>query len=250
MRALTIVHQADAGPGVFGRAVRASGWGLDSWLPPIQPEPPDTAGFDAVLTFGGAMNADQEAEHPWLAREKSLLAGLIEYEKPILAVCLGCQLLAEAAGAPARRASAPEIGWRMVEVTKQGVADPVIAPLAPGFKAFQWHSYEAPLPPGAAELAESPVCLQAYRIGERAWGIQFHAEVRLADAERWIDDYRSDPDAVRIGLDPERLRAETRERMTAWNRLGFELCERFIAAVSPASRRRPRSRRRRETSTR
>jgi GMP synthase (glutamine-hydrolysing) len=250
MRALTIVHQADAGPGVFGRAIRAAGSGLDSWLPPTQPEPPELDCVDAVLTFGGAMHADQEREHSWLATEKALLGELLDRGTPVLAVCLGSQLLAEAAGAPARRASEPEIGWLQVEVTEEGAGDPLIGPLAPSFTAFQWHSYEAPLPPGALALARSPVCLQAYRVGERAWGIQFHAEVKPADAERWIGDYRSDPDAVRIGIEPERLRAETRERIDAWNQLGFELCERFLAVASRGSRRRPIFRRPRGTSRR
>jgi GMP synthase (glutamine-hydrolysing) len=115
-----------------------------------------------------------------------------------------------------------------VEVTPEGRDDPVIGPLAPAFEAFQWHSYEVPLPPDAVALAQSPVSLQAWRAGEVAWGIQFHAEVSAADAEHWIDDYRSDPDAVRIGLDPEALRAETRPRMEAWNQLGRELCVRFL----------------------
>jgi GMP synthase (glutamine-hydrolysing) len=108
----------------------------------------------------------------------------------------------------------------------------VMAPLAPGFEAFQWHSYEAVPPEGAAILARSPVCTQAYRVGERAWGIQFHAEVTAADAGKWIDDYRSDEDAVRTGVDPETLRAETDEKIAAWNALGRELCGRFIEAVS------------------
>ena len=228
MRALAIVHQADAGPGIFGREIRAAGWGLDSWLPSTQPEPPPADDFDAVLTFGGAMHPDREDVHPWLATEKALLARLLDRGTPLLAVCLGSELLAEAAGARPRLAREPEIGWAEVEVADEAATDPVIGPLRPRFTAFQWHSYEVPLPPGAVALAQSLVCLQAYRIGECAWGIQPHAEVRLVDAERWIDDYRSDPDAVRIGLDPERLRGETHERIGAWNQLGFELCGRFL----------------------
>ena len=250
MRALAIVHQADAGPGIFGHAIRAAGCGLDSWLPPTQPDPPDPDGFDAVLTFGGAMHPDQGDAHPWLRTEKALLARLLDRGTPLMAVCLGSELLAEAAGGRPRRAREPEIGWGEVEVADEAAGDRVIGPLAPRFTAFQWHSYETPLPPGAAALATSPVCLQAYRVGDAAWGIQFHAEVKPADARRWIDDYRSDPDAVAIGIDPERLRAETQERIGAWNRLGFELCERFLDAVSRASRTRPRSRRRRGTPTR
>jgi len=193
------------------------------------PRPVDD--YDAVLVFGGAMHADHEERHPWLREEKRLLAGLLERRVPLLGVCLGAQLLAEAAGAPARRASRPEIGWHDVEVTDAGADDPLLAPLAPRFEAFQWHSYECPLPPGATELARSDVCLQAYRIGDSAWGIQFHAEVTPEDAEAWIDDHRSDEDAVRIGLEPDLLRRQTRGAIARWNQVGRALCARFLDAV-------------------
>jgi GMP synthase (glutamine-hydrolysing) len=140
-------------------------------------------------------------------------------------------VLADAAGGEARRASEPEIGWFEIEVTDEGAADPVIGPLAPSFTGFQWHSYEAVPPEGAVALARSAVCNQAYRIGELAWGIQFHAEVTAADLGDWIDDYQVDEDAVRIGIDPEALRAETEPRIGDWNRLGRELCGRFLDAI-------------------
>jgi GMP synthase (glutamine-hydrolysing) len=232
VRALSIVHQADAGPGVFADVIRARGWELETWMPPTQAQPADAGSYDAVLAFGGAMNADQEDQHPWLVGEKALLREVIAAGTPILGVCLGSQLLAEAAGARPGRAAEPEIGWREVELTAEGREDPLLGPLAPSFEAFQWHSYEAPLPPGATPLARSPVCLEAYRLDGRAWGIQFHAEVTLADVAHWIDDYRSDPDAVRIGLDPEELRTETAPRIGAWNRLGAGICQRFLDAVS------------------
>jgi GMP synthase (glutamine-hydrolysing) len=233
MRALAIVHQRDAGPGVFADEIRERGIELDQWMLSERGTGPprEIADYGAVLTFGGAMHADQEDRHPWLRFEKDFLAAMLDDGMPLLAVCLGCQLLAEAAGGSARRASEPEIGWREVEITEEGKADPVIGPLAPRFTAFQWHSYEA-VPPDEAEiLAQSPVCAQAYRIGERAWGIQFHAEVAAADAGRWIDGYRSDEDAVRIGIDPDALRAETEQKIADWNRLGRELCGRFIEAI-------------------
>jgi GMP synthase (glutamine-hydrolysing) len=230
MRALAIVHQTDAGPGVFADEMAERGVELDEWLlsergtgPPLE-----IADYDAVLTFGGAMHADQEGRHPWLHFEKDFLAAMIDDRMPVLAVCLGSQLLAEAAGGSARRASEPEIGWYPVEVTEEGSADPVIGPLGPSFEAFQWHSYEALPPEGAVILARSPVCAQAYRVGEVAWAIQFHAEVSAAGAGAWIDDYRADEDAVSIGVDPQALGAETEERISGWNQLGRELCGRFI----------------------
>jgi GMP synthase (glutamine-hydrolysing) len=233
MRALAIVHQRDAGPGVFAEALGSEGVELDEWYRAESDEPPSDPGdYGAVLTFGGAMHADQADRHPWLADEKALLASLLESGVPLLGVCLGSQILAEAAGGSARRASEPEIGWYEVEVTEDGAEDPLLGPLAPRFTAFEWHSYEFDLPPGATALASSAICLQAYRVGAAAWGIQFHAEVSASDAENWIDDYRSDEDAVRIGIDPEPLRSETRERIGEWNELGRALCERFLAVAA------------------
>jgi GMP synthase (glutamine-hydrolysing) len=233
MRALSITHQADAGPGVFAEELRERGVELEDWMLSERGTAPprEIAEYDAVLTFGGAMNADQEDRYPWVRFEKDFLAAMLDDGMPILAVCLGCQLLADAGGGSARRAREPEIGWLGVEVTGDGEDDPVIGPLAPSFEAFQWHSYEALPPEGATILARSPVCVQAYRIGERAWGIQSHPEVTEQDVGRWIDDFRSDEDAVRIGVDPEALRAETEEKIEAWNRLGRELCGRFVEAI-------------------
>jgi GMP synthase (glutamine-hydrolysing) len=245
VRALAIVHQADAGPGVFAEEIRGRGWDLDEWLIPDSAEAPeDPFGYDAVLTFGGAMNVHEREAHPWIERELRLLAELLERGTPLLGACLGTQLLAEAAGGEIRRAPRPEIGWVPVDVEGEANDDlllgPLLAagdgsPIAGGdeaFEAFQWHSYEAIPPPGALALARSAVCDQAYRLGDRAWGIQFHAEVSAANALRWIADWRSDPDAVRIGLDPDALRTETEEKIGAWNRFGRELCGRFLDAAS------------------
>jgi len=233
MRALAIVHQPDAGPGVFAEEMRARGVELDEWaLSDRGTGPPrEIADYDAVLTFGGAMHADQEDRHPWLRFEKDFLAAMLDDGMPLLAVCLGTQLLADAAGGVARRLDEPEIGWLEVELTDEGGADPVIGPLAPGFTAFQWHSYEGVPPEGATILARTPACPQAYRIGDLAWGIQFHAEVTASDAARWIADYQTDEDAVRIGIDPEAFGEQTERQIDDWNRVGRELCGRFLDAI-------------------
>jgi len=228
VRVLGISHQADAGPGVFAEAVRTAGHSLDEWMLPDGDAPGDPLGYDAVMTFGGSMHADQEAKHPWLADAKALLGELIARRVPLLGVCLGSQLVAEAAGAPAEPAPEPEIGWFEVELTAEGVSDPLLAPLAPRFTAFQWHSYRSPLPPGAVALARSPGALQAFRAGDHAWGIQFHAEVTEHDAIGWTDRYEEDEKAVEMGLDPDALSATIRERIGAWNQLGRELCGRFL----------------------
>jgi GMP synthase-like glutamine amidotransferase len=236
VRVLAIVHQPDAGPGVFADAIRDAGATLDTWLLTTSPESPDDPlGYDAVLTFGGAMHPDQLVAYPSLAQEKAVLGELLDRQVPLLGVCLGSELVAEAAGGEARRTGTPEIGWYRVETTDEAVEDPLMAPLAPGFEALEWHSYETPVPPGAVALARSAACLQAYRVGRNAWGIQFHAEVTLADLEAWLDDYRSDPDAVALGLDPGRLRSQTRALIADWNQLGRDLCARFLAIAAQSS---------------
>jgi GMP synthase (glutamine-hydrolysing) len=232
VRALAIVHQRDAGPGVFADAFRDADAVLDTWLIAEEADPPDRPdAYDAVLTFGGAMHVDQDDAHPWIPAEKRLLADLLEDGTPLLGVCLGAQLLSAAAGGSPARASEPEIGWFDVDVNEEGATDPLIGPLAPRFQAFEWHSYEAGPPADAAILARSETCIQAYRLGEAAWGIQFHAEVDAEVAEKWIADYRSDEDAIRIGLDPSALRARTRDRIDAWNDLGRGLSTRFLEQV-------------------
>src|SRR5215203_526023 len=103
-RALAIVHQPDAGPGVFRDQALALGWQMDSWLISTgDAAPGDPGAYDAVFSFGGAMHADQEPEHPWLRDEKVVLARMLDMEVPTMGVCLGSQLLAEAAGARAER---------------------------------------------------------------------------------------------------------------------------------------------------
>ncbi|MFL5959280.1 MAG: type 1 glutamine amidotransferase [Gaiellaceae bacterium] len=226
MNVLSLVHGHDARTELFGPLVAEAGHRLDEWsfgwaTPP--PEPLDA--YDAVLVFGGAMHGDQEDTHPWLRDELEWLHALLERPVPTLGICLGSQLLARAAGAWLGPLPEPEIGWREVELTEEGTADEVLSTLPPRFEALQWHHYGHGLPAGAVALARNAASLQAFRLGETCWGVQFHPEVTEPQLERWIRD-KSDPPP-----DPERLRAETRERIGPWNELGRRLCRSFVAAA-------------------
>ena len=232
MRVLAIVHDADAGPGVFAEAIAGGGAALDCWdLPAGGPPPRDPLAYDAVLALGGAAHPDQEALHPWLHREVSLLSDLLKARTPVLGVCLGAELLAAAAGGGACRMRRPEVGWFDVRVTEAGVDDPLLGALAPGFEALEWHSYALVLPPGTAALACSEYCPQAFRVGAAAWGIQFHAEVTLTDLAAWIDHERSPEEADALGFEQGELRARSAERIGRWNELGRQLCGRFLDAA-------------------
>jgi GMP synthase (glutamine-hydrolysing) len=229
MRVLAVIHHRNAAAGVFADPALAAGHELVEWLPHEEP-PPAPDGFGAAMVFGGEMNVDQEDAHPWLRSEKRLLRELLQRGTPLVGVCLGSQLVAEAAGGLVRRAATPEIGWHEIELTPEGAADPLLSALPERFESFQYHHYEWLLPPGAVTLARSELALQAFRLGERpVWGLQFHPEVTEADLGSWLDDWRNDAGAVATGLDPEAIRAESAGKIGAWNDTGRALSERFLA---------------------
>ncbi len=228
MRVLSITHQPDAASGVFGDAVRERGHELDEWLISSDPEPPaPVESYDAVLVFGGAMHVDQEERHGWLREENALLQRFFAEDVPTFGVCLGGQLVAKALGAPVRRMPSPEIGWFDVDLTPEAADDPVFAGLPERFPAFQWHSYHFELPEDGFALVRNDRCLQGFRVGS-AWGIQFHPEVTPEDLAEWLRTADPKEDGP---IDVEALRAESEQRIAAWNELGRELCGRFLAVA-------------------
>ena len=224
MRVLSIVHPGDAGTELFGPVIAEAGHRHDEWIVAERGVPPLDA-YDAVLVFGGSMHVDQDDQHPWLREETDWLRALLEGPTPTLGICLGSQLLALAAGAPVGPLAQPERGWHEVELTEQAAEDPVLSSLPERFDALQWHHYAHGLPEGAVALAHSDAGLQAFRLGETTWGVQFHPEVTQPQLERWFADKRDLPE------DREQLEAETRERIGRWNELGRRLCRAFLGAA-------------------
>ncbi|HTX46753.1 MAG TPA: type 1 glutamine amidotransferase, partial [Solirubrobacteraceae bacterium] len=204
MRVLAIVHEADTGPGVFAEAIHERGAQIEEWCPPDGGPPPrDPGEYDGVIVCGGSAHPDQGQVHEWIVSERAVLGELIDRNVPVLGLCLGAELLAGALGASVGRMSESEIGWYQVQTTESARHDPLIGPLGPESIALEWHSYEFQLPAIGTPLAHSDRCVQAFRAGENAWGIQFHAEVTMADFESWIASHSSDPAAVAIDLDPD-----------------------------------------------
>ena len=228
MRVLAVVHHRNAAAGVFADA----GAELVEWLPHEAP-PPELDGFGAVVVFGAEAQVDQEDGYPWLPPEKQLVRELLERGMPVLGVCFGSQLIAEAAGGEVRRSARSEIGWHEVELTADGAADPLLGFLPARFDSLQYHHYEWLLPPGAVELARSAVCLQAFRLADRpVWGVQFHPEVTESDYGEWLDGWEDDPGAVATGLDPEAIRAQTAAKIAGWNDVGRGIASRFLERAS------------------
>jgi GMP synthase (glutamine-hydrolysing) len=224
MDVLAVIHGESVRAGVFGDVVAERGHRLEEWsLAWDTPLPRPLDAYGAVLVFGGAMHADQDQHHPWLRDEGLFLHRLLDLHIPVFGICLGAQLLAKSAQAPIGPAREFEIGWPTVELTEAGVEDPVLGRLPQSFEAFQWHYYEHGIPAGGVELARNDVCAQAFRLGDSAWGVQFHPEVTLRQVEGWIAEEKEP-----LPVDREALLSETRDRIGVWNALGRELCDGFV----------------------
>jgi GMP synthase-like glutamine amidotransferase len=227
LKVLSIVHGQNARSEIFGGVVEERGDALEEWsLAWGTPPPRPLDDYDAVLVFGGAMHADQDEHHPWLREENMLIQRLLHQHVPLLGVCLGAQLLAKAAHSAVGPATEPEIGWVEVEVTPEAADDSVFSRLPERFDAFEWHYYAYEVPAGAVELARSRVCSQAFRLGEEAWGVQFHPEVSREQVERWLADEDRDVEGSR-----DAIAAQTAERIEGWNTLGRKLCGAFLESA-------------------
>ena len=186
MRVLVLQHIACEHPGVFSdvmreREVEAVAVELDRGEPL-----PDWHDFDAVLAMGGPMGAGDDEDHPWLRAEKRLVADAVRAGVPFLGVCLGVQLLAASLGARVYEAERAEVGLLGVELTPEGRGDPLFAGFDDSFLSLQWHGDTFELPPGAVRLATSPLASnQAFRVGDGAYGVQFHLEVTGPMAREW-----------------------------------------------------------------
>jgi GMP synthase (glutamine-hydrolysing) len=233
VRLLTIIHDEDSGAGIFGELLEAAGVAVQCWRPTAGEQPAaQPLAYDGVIAFGGSANPDQDERHPWLAAERAFLATALAQRVPLLGICLGAQLVAQAAGGEAQRMRRPEIGWHQVRLTEAGERDPLLAGADRVFSALEWHSYEVVLPETAVALARGESCVQAYRIGDVAWGMQFHAEVTADDFKQWLETYGANEEALAAGIDPRAVARETDQRIAGWHELGRGICSRFLRVAA------------------
>ncbi len=166
------------------------------------PAAPD--GFDAVVLLGGGFLPDADQHAPWLPAERALARRAVAEGVPLLGICLGAQVLAATAGGTVLGDHGrPERGSCLVSLC--GETDALFAGLPQEVPVIQNHRDQITvIPPGAVLLAESEACpVQAFRVGERAWGVQFHPEAGADRLDGWDEAALAD-----AGLDLRELRAE------------------------------------------
>jgi GMP synthase (glutamine-hydrolysing) len=184
---VAIQHVPFEGPGLIAAVAARSGIELRLCHPYRGDPLPGRDEIDGLVVMGGPMGVFDTAEHPHLTPEIELIAAMVRTGRPVLGVCLGAQLLAHALGATVYRGEQSEIGLGSVSLTQAGREDPVLGGLGlETLPVMHWHQDSFDLPDGALWLARSELYPhQAFRLGERAYGLQFHLEVDRDLAHGW-----------------------------------------------------------------
>jgi GMP synthase (glutamine-hydrolysing) len=157
----------------------------------------------------GAYEADR---FPHIKVECALIENALKRNLPVLGICLGAQLLAHTLGAPVRKHTERELGWCDLENLETGEKDRLLENFQPREKIFQMHGDTFDLPAGATLLASSKTCpTQAFRYGDKTYGLQFHLEVTQAMIEDFLAVEKNIQDLIAWGGEklPEKIRSES-----------------------------------------
>ncbi len=219
---LVLQHASDTGLGHLGGVLSEAGMAVETVRFDRGGTLPAGNDYRAVVSLGGHMGAYEVDRYPWLVDEKRYLADAVHATVPVLGICLGCQLLADALGGRAYLAETPEVAVAPVTPTAVGRADAVIRLL--GGRFVIWHQDTWDLPPRAELLAVTDRYPQAFRLGS-ALGLQPHPEVTSAMARSWASTGRL---VTIAGHDPDEFVARVEEEMDAIERRARGL---FIAWV-------------------
>ncbi len=194
-----------------------------------------------LIVMGGSMGVGdvERSGFPFLKEEIRLLRRRIEEDSPVLGVCLGAQLLAHAAGARVYPMSergggmaAFEVGWGPVQFHRQG-GENSLAGVPPEAHVLHWHGDMFDVPAGAKLLASSATCQnQAFRLGRRLFGLQFHCEVDEENVEAFL---RADAGFVVRANGPDgvaQLRATTAQHVQPSRSVGDVLLRNILRAMA------------------
>ena len=221
-------HEPDAPPAGIGTALEALGVPYEVrhlYKGDALPQWPHEIG--GLIVLGGAMHVHQTREHAFLAAEVKLLRHVIHDGGPVWGVCLGAQLVAQAAGGDVYKLKQPEVGWITVEKVAD---DPLLHGISSPFTAFSWHEYACTVPTTSHLVASSEHGVQVLRAGGKAWATQFHPEVDASIASHWVDDAASN--YSRLGEAWARqLREDTEKNLPGNASLCRTLTENFVLST-------------------
>ena len=218
-RLLVLQHLEIEGPGLFEQFAKERDLKIKIIRLDKKDNLPQTKKGDLILIMGGPMGVKDigSDRYPWLKLERDFIKRELENKRPIIGVCLGAQLLASAAGGDVEvlkygspPKALPEIGWSQIFIDKSNKDFKEL--FEEPFHVLHWHGDRILLPNKAVLIASSGRCKeQFFRIGDFAYGLQFHIETTGAMIDKWI---REDKEFIFKGLGSngqEILREENRK---------------------------------------
>jgi GMP synthase-like glutamine amidotransferase len=235
MRVLVFQHIPVEHPGIFRDFMKADGGSWDAVELDAGETIPSFDGYNALWVMGGPMDVWEEDAHPWLVEEKRAIRAWVEAGRPFLGVCLGHQLLADAMGGTVGPGATPEVGIMQVELTAAGRDDPLFAGLPSPKPCLQWHGAAVlDAPAGSVVLARSEVCpIQAIRVGDCAYGLQYHVEATAATVPEWgcVPAYEASLEETMGAGALSRFEGATAQALPALNAAARTLYDNFAGVV-------------------
>jgi GMP synthase (glutamine-hydrolysing) len=212
MAVLIVKNISIEGPGTIGDFLRKEDisfsiveLGSGELIPPLE-------SFDTIVVLGGPMGIYDMDKHPHLMIVSRVIREAINRDMRVLGICLGSQMIAHCFGAEVYPGPEKEIGWHHIELTGEGLKDPLMRKLAihpkvgdfwRRFTVFHWHGDTFDLPLGAVLLASSELYKnQAFRYGDKVYGFQFHIEVTKDMLLEWGKGL---PDSKQIMIETEKI---------------------------------------------
>ncbi|HEY9191073.1 MAG TPA: type 1 glutamine amidotransferase [Sulfurovum sp.] len=191
MRAHYLQHVAFEGLGSIASWLQNAGYEVSSTPFFNSGVLPEIEEIDLLIVMGGPMSVNDGSEYPWLGKEKAFIRSAIEAGMPVLGICLGAQLIADAMGGEVFQNPEKEIGWFPVKAVKN--ESTLVFQFPEETEVFHWHGETFSLPEGAIQIAESKGCKnQAFQIGRNVIGLQFHLETTPASAQALVENCKDE----------------------------------------------------------
>lgn len=237
MATILVLQHSRVGAGRLGATLRDHAFKLDIRKVAIPVDqggdefPHDLDGYQGLICLGGPALPDQNDD--WILREIELIKEAHSMELPLIGICLGHQLIARALDGDVGKMDKPEWGFENVKLTTQGQIEAMLGGIPWTSPQFQSHTYEVTkAPPGATVLAENEHSgVQAYKVGHRTFGFQYHFE---ADGPMLEFFEKTDADFMeQAGVTGSAFRAQAVEHYDMFARVADRLCVNLVTYAFP-----------------